>query len=160
MNLLLSSGRYCAVVFLFSVLTSLAWSPVPGHMMTRYAAAINPDTVWAEYPRPQLARPSWVNLNGLWNYAVTQKQTTPPAHWGGQILVPFPIESALSGVGQTLQPNQILWYEHQFHCPPAVYTQLSDVENEVNGILTYDRATVQKVNPDTLQPAVRKLYAP
>jgi beta-galactosidase/beta-glucuronidase len=117
MNLLPRTGRYGAVVFLFSVSTLLGWSPVPGRMMTRYAAAINPDTVWAEYPRPQLVRPAWVNLNGLWNYAVTQEQTTPPAHWGGQILVPFPIESALSGVGQPLQPNQILWYEHEFHCP-------------------------------------------
>jgi beta-galactosidase/beta-glucuronidase len=116
MNLLPRSGRYCAVVFLFSVSTLLGWSPVPGHIMTGYAAAISPDTVWPEYPRPQLVRPSWVNLNGLWNYAVTQEQTTQPAHWSGQILVPFPIESSLSGVGQALQPNQILWYEHQFHC--------------------------------------------
>jgi beta-galactosidase/beta-glucuronidase len=118
MNLLPRTGRYGAVVFLFSVSTLLGWSPVPGHMMTRYGAAINPDTVWPEYPRPQLVRPSWVNLNGLWNYAVAQEQTTQPAHGGGQILVPFPIESALSGVGQALQPNQILWYEHQFHCTP------------------------------------------
>jgi beta-galactosidase/beta-glucuronidase len=115
MNRLPRSGRYCAVVFLFSVSTLLGWSPVPGHMLTRYAAAINPDAVWSEYPRPQLVRPSWVNLNGLWNYAVTQEQTAQPAHWSGQILVPFPIESALSGVGRALQPNQILWYEHQFH---------------------------------------------
>jgi beta-galactosidase/beta-glucuronidase len=118
MNLLPRTGSYCAVGFLFSVSTLLGWSPAPGHLLTRYAAAINPDTVWPEYPRPQLVRPSWVNLNGLWNYAVTQEQTTQPAHWGSQILVPFPIESSLSGVGQALQPNQNLWYEHQFQCTP------------------------------------------
>src|SRR5258708_10386295 len=118
MNLLPRTGRCCAVVFLFSVSTLVGWSPVPGSMMPRCAAAMNPDRVWPEYPRPQLVRQSWVNWTGLWNYAVTQEQTTQPAHWGGQILVPFPIESALSGVGQPLQPNQILWYERQFHCPP------------------------------------------
>src|SRR5258708_3085793 len=118
MNLLPGTGRYGAVVFLFSVSTLLGWSPVPGRMMTRYAAALNPDTAWPEYPRAQWVRQSWVNLNGLWNYEVPQEQTTQPAHWGGQILVPFPIESALSGVGQALHPNQILWYERQFHCTP------------------------------------------
>ena len=62
-----------------------------------------------EYPRPQLVREGWLNLNGLWEYAFTE-QDALPAHWDGQILVPFSPEAALSGVGRTLQPGQTLWY--------------------------------------------------
>jgi beta-galactosidase/beta-glucuronidase len=86
--------------------------------MTKYAAAVDPNSVWPEYPRPQLVRSQWTNLNGLWNYAIENDQTTQPTQWSGQILVPFPLESSLSGVAQPLQPIQALWYERQFTLSP------------------------------------------
>jgi len=98
--------------------TAGGWAPVPGHIMTKYAAAVDPNSVWAEYPRPQLVRSQWTNLNGLWNYAIANDQTTEPTQWSGQILVPFPLESSLSGVAQALQPTQALWYERQFTLSP------------------------------------------
>lgn len=97
---------------------AFGWAPVPGHIMTKYAAAVDPNSVWAEYPRPQLVRSQWTNLNGLWNYAIANDQTTEPTQWSGQILVPFPLESSLSGVAQALQPTQALWYERQFTLSP------------------------------------------
>ncbi|HEX4200344.1 MAG TPA: hypothetical protein VHY59_02415, partial [Chthoniobacterales bacterium] len=93
---------------------AFAWAPVPGHMMTKYAASVNPNSVWLEYPRPQLVRPQWINLNGLWDYAVAPDQTNEPTHWEGQILVPFPLESSLSGICRPLRPEQALWYRRQF----------------------------------------------
>src|SRR5260370_20356008 len=97
---------------------AFAWTPVPGHIMTKYAATVDPNSAWPEYPRPQLVRSQWMNLNGLWNYTIDNDQTTQPTHWNGQILVPFPLESSLSGVAQALQPTQALWYERQFTLSP------------------------------------------
>src|SRR5260370_36836991 len=97
---------------------AFGWAPVPGHIMTKYAAAVYPNWVWTECPRSQLVRPQWTNLNGLWNYAIANDQTTEPTQWNGQILVPFPLESSLSGVAQPLQPTQALWYERQFTLSP------------------------------------------
>ncbi len=63
-----------------------------------------------EYPRPQMARAAWQNLNGWWDYAVTAKDARAPARWDGRILVPFPIESQLSGVRRAVGPAERLWY--------------------------------------------------
>jgi len=89
------------------------WKPAPVPIKTRWAAQVNPEKVLPEYPRPQLVRQSrpWWNLNGLWDYALAPKaQQEPPKAWAGQILVPFAIESSLSGVGKTVGPDQRLWY--------------------------------------------------
>lgn len=78
-------------------------------------------TVWNEYPRMQLRRDEWQCLNGLWDYAVTDQAIR--ADWDGrtpaqgQILVPFCIESALSGVGRTVQENEVIWYRRSFTVP-------------------------------------------
>ncbi len=69
-----------------------------------------------EYPRPQLVRDSYLNLNGRWRYAVT-RSTRQPVGWDGEILVPFSPESALSGVGRTVMPDEFLWYERTFTLP-------------------------------------------
>lgn len=69
-----------------------------------------------EYPRPQLARGSYLNLNGLWDYAITTS-ATPPQRWDGEILVPFPPESALSGVERIVRPNDHLWYRRTLQIP-------------------------------------------
>ncbi len=93
------------------------WAPKDGPLMTRWAADVKPDNVHAEYPRPQMVRSEWQNLNGLWDYAVRPKAEDRPAKFDGQILVPFPIESALSGVMQKVDENQRLWYRRTFEIP-------------------------------------------
>ena len=80
-------------------------------LMTAWGTGLDPDAVLQEYPRPQLMRKSYLNLNGYWEYAVTPAgQQHPPAEWDGQILVPFSPEAPLSGVNRQLQPDQALWY--------------------------------------------------
>ena len=76
----------------------MAWEPVPGHIMTRWVEGIDPAAPLPEYPRPQMVRPDWQNLNGLWEYIVTEKEAERPDSFEGTILVPFAIETALSGV--------------------------------------------------------------
>ena len=90
------------------------WKPVEGRIMTKWARQVTPDNAWDEYPRPLLQRENWTRLNGLWNYAMTAKDAAEPGNWAGEILVPYAPESALSGVGKTLEPNQALWYERGF----------------------------------------------
>ena len=95
-----------------------AWKPATGRLMTRFAAAVSPSSAWPEYPRPQLVRPDWQNLNGLWDYAVRAgSEVEAPSVFDGRILVPFPIESALSGVGRLVSPDQRLWYRTTFRIP-------------------------------------------
>lgn len=85
--------------------------------MTPWASQVSPENVHPEYPRPQMRREAWMNLNGLWQYAITGKNEEKPAKFKGKILVPFPVESALSGVIRPLQPDQQLWYWRTFHLP-------------------------------------------
>ena len=119
MDSLLRYWCSAAAMVFFTIWSALGWAPVAGHITTKYAAAVNPNSVWPEYPRPELVRSQWMNLNGLWNYAVADDQTTQPAHWSGEILVPFPLESSLSGVCQALQPTQALWYQRRFTLLPS-----------------------------------------
>ncbi|WDV46313.1 glycoside hydrolase family 2 TIM barrel-domain containing protein [Clostridiaceae bacterium M8S5] len=67
-----------------------------------------------EYPRPQMVRPKWINLNGLWEYAITPKDAQQPKEYDGTILVPFCIESLLSGVQKRLSNEEFLWYRRTF----------------------------------------------
>jgi hypothetical protein len=94
------------------------WKPAQGPLMTRWAKDVSPENAHAEYPRPQLVREQWQNLNGLWEYALADGEAAaPPAKYDGQILVPFPIESALSGVMKRVGPGQRLWYRRNFVAP-------------------------------------------
>ncbi|MEO1529859.1 MAG: sugar-binding domain-containing protein, partial [Planctomycetota bacterium] len=90
------------------------WRPVEGKMLTRWGRELTPEKVWSEYPRPGLVRASWTNLNGTWDYAVTSSSDDAPERFDGKILVPFAIESPLSGVGKLLEPDQVLWYRRSF----------------------------------------------
>jgi hypothetical protein len=72
---------------------------------------------WTEYPRPQLQRERWLNLNGLWDFAIAGPASAPPAAYAGKIRVPYPVESVLSGVGRTLKPDDRLWYRRSFDVP-------------------------------------------
>ncbi len=93
------------------------WSPVKGRIMTRWAADVRPGSVHPEYPRPQMRRGEWLNLNGLWEYAIRPKDEARPAVFDGRILVPFPVESALSGVGREVGAESRLWYRRTFRVP-------------------------------------------
>jgi beta-galactosidase/beta-glucuronidase len=93
------------------------WKPAESPLTTPWTAMVNPDHALPEYPRPQMARKDWTNLNGLWDYAIRPQQETTPAKYDGRILVPFAVESALSGVKQPLTPEQRLWYRRTFTAP-------------------------------------------
>ncbi len=84
--------------------------------MSRWAKNVTPKNVHREYPRPQMVRESWLNLNGLWQYAIGPKDASQPKA-DGQILVPFPVESALSGVGKIVGKENRLWYRRTFSLP-------------------------------------------
>jgi beta-galactosidase/beta-glucuronidase len=99
------------------------WQPVPGHLMTRWTKELRPENAWQEYPRPQMTRSEWLNLNGLWDYAIVSVDIEMVENYTGKILVPFPIESALSGVKRTLQPDERLFYRRNFSLPAAWYGQ-------------------------------------
>ena len=93
------------------------WKPAESTLMTRWAKDVSPDSVHPEYPRPQMVRKDWLNLNGLWEYAICAKDDPQPKEFDGKILVPFPVESALSGVKKTVTPDDRLWYRRTFAVP-------------------------------------------
>lgn len=98
---------------------SAQWSPAGNRIQTKWAEELNPAQVLPEYPRPQMERPDWMNLNGLWQYAVIPKDAALPEQFEGEILVPFAIESSLSGVGRRLGENSELVYQRTFSVPSA-----------------------------------------
>ncbi len=94
------------------------WKPAGGRLLTPWAEKVSPENVHPEYPRPQMVRPHWMNLNGLWQLAIAQANDPVPTgkQLPERILVPFPVESALSGV---MKPADYLWYRRTFHVPAA-----------------------------------------
>ncbi len=110
-----------ASMFTALALSSAAqdWKPVPGKMMTEWGEKVTVANAWAEYPRPGFVRERWQNLNGLWDYAVRPRTATQPAQFDGKILVPFAVESALSGVGRPVTPTDRVWYRRSFTVPAA-----------------------------------------
>ncbi|MCW3467248.1 glycoside hydrolase family 2 protein [Chitinophaga nivalis] len=93
------------------------WQIQPVTIQTRWAKEVSPSNALPAYPRPQMVRSKWENLNGLWEYAVTTKDKSRPDNYEGKILVPYPIESALSGVKKSLLPTQLLWYKKNIPKP-------------------------------------------
>ena len=96
--------------------TDTTWAPRGNHIKTRWAAQVDPACPLPEYPRPLMQRGDWVNLNGLWDYAITDAKGTP-SEFEGEILVPFCIESSLSGVMRPLEPGKALWYKKEITIP-------------------------------------------
>ena len=90
------------------------WKPADGPLTTPWTGEVDAAHPLPEYPRPQMVRPQWVNLNGLWDYAIRPKAEDRPAKFDGRILVPYPVESALSGVKRPLTPGERLWYRTAF----------------------------------------------
>ena len=94
-----------------------AWQPAGDKIKTAWADKVDPACPLPEYPRPTLVRPEWRNLNGLWNYAIRPADAPQPELFDGKILVPYPLESSLSGVQRRLAENEVLWYERRFTVP-------------------------------------------
>ena len=95
------------------------WKPVGDKIKTPWAEQVNPANVLPEYPRPQLERGDWQNLNGEWEYAIKPVGDVEPATFDGKILVPFAVESSLSGVQKEVGENSELWYKRTFSVPSA-----------------------------------------
>jgi beta-galactosidase/beta-glucuronidase len=93
------------------------WKPAGDRIMTEWAENIQPESVLDAYPRPIMERSEWKNLNGLWNYSISPRHLPQPRAHDGQILVPFPVESSLSGVERTVGEENVLWYEREFNVP-------------------------------------------
>ena len=84
---------------------------------TEWGKKVTKDNVWSQYPRPMMKRSEWKNLNGEWDYAILPKGAASPSSFDGKILVPFAVESALSGVGRTVGDKNELWYSRLFTVP-------------------------------------------
>ena len=88
----------------YTSLRAQQWAVVPGKIKTPWADSVNPAAPHPEYPRPQMVRGRWMNLNGLWNYSILPRSGEAiPQNFQGRILVPFAVESALSGVGKRVK---------------------------------------------------------
>src|ERR1035441_6161173 len=92
------------------------WQPAAGPLKRRWAKDVSPEKALPEYPRPQMVRRDWLNLNGLWDFAITSKDAKR-ATFQTQILVPFPVESALSGVMHPVSENDRICYRRTFEVP-------------------------------------------
>jgi len=88
-----------------------------GSLMTQWTENISADGVYPEYPRPQMVRQHWLNLNGLWEYAICPRDMAVPEAFDGTILVPYPVESVLSGVNKRVGRDNRLWYRRRFSVP-------------------------------------------
>ena len=112
--------KYNALILLamlFSTAVIKRYAPAGDRIKTDWASQVSPSNVLPEYPRPLMVRPDWQNLNGLWQYAITPKGEKTPSTYDGDILVPFCIESSLSGVQKTVGQDSALWYERTFSIP-------------------------------------------
>lgn len=110
------------------------------NLLTPWGEKLDKNNVLPEYPRPQFARDSYINLNGVWQYAILPQGETLK-NYDGEILVPFSPESILSGVNRTLEPDQKLYYKREFTLP--------DGFNKGRVLLNFgavDYQTVVKVN--------------
>ncbi|MFJ3197809.1 AbfB domain-containing protein [Streptomyces griseoviridis] len=93
------------------------WTPRPAPQTTPWTDQVSVDHPLPDYPRPQLVRPDWANLNGIWEFAVTARGAAQPATFGERIRVPFVPESALSGIQRRITANDRLWYKRTFTVP-------------------------------------------
>ncbi len=122
------TSRFISILLLLLILQACApdkpdntqWNIADNQLLTDWAQDVSPANALPEYPRPQLVREEWINLNGLWEYSITDTAEGIPEDWKGHILVPYAIESALSGVGQKVGTANRLWYRRTFNLPGAV----------------------------------------
>ena len=95
------------------------WNPAGDKIKTNWAETLDPNHVLPEYPRPIMERAEWTNLNGLWDYAILPIGQSEPQQFDGKILVPFAVESSLSGVQKDLGKDNELWYKRTFTVPSS-----------------------------------------
>ncbi len=109
---------------------------------TPWSDSVSVDHPWPEYPRPQMVRDEWMNLNGLWDYGIRLRYQEIPRRWDGKIRVPFPVESCLSGVKKSVSAKEVIWYHRRFTLPAGwqgkrilLHVEASDWETKlwVNG---------------------------
>ena len=113
--------NFLTILFVLALCSSTfaQWKPAGDKIKTSWGEQLDPKNVLPEYPRPIMERSDWKNLNGLWKYAITPKGTPAPAAYQGDILVPFAVESSLSGVGKMINEKEELWYQRTFDVPSA-----------------------------------------
>ena len=113
--------NFLTILFVLALCSSTfaQWKPAGDKIKTSWGEQLDPKNVLPEYPRPIMERSDWKNLNGLWKYAITPKGTPAPAAYQGDILVPFAVESSLSGVGKMINEKEELWYQRTFDIPSA-----------------------------------------
>lgn len=115
MNFKMIAAGVAALLLTCSV-SAEEWKAAGDAIKTKWAEKVDPSAPLPEYPRPQMVRSQWVNLNGLWDYAITPAEAEDFSA-EGKILVPFAVESSLSGVGRKVGKDQALWYERSFDLP-------------------------------------------
>lgn len=111
--LLLCGALLCAFA------SQAQWQPAGDKIKTEWSETVNPKQVLPEYPRPQMVRGEWSNLNGEWEYAIRAKGGVEPTAYDGNILVPFAVESSLSGVQKIVGTDNELWYKRTFDIPSS-----------------------------------------
>lgn len=109
--------RLILLLISFSTTIMAQWSPAGDKIKTKWATTINVEEVLSEYPRPIMERNEWVNLNGLWDYKIQPVGGSVPTTFDGEILVPFAVESSLSGVMKEVGKDNELWYQTTFQSP-------------------------------------------
>jgi beta-galactosidase/beta-glucuronidase len=111
--------KFISIVFCTCAiyLNAQTWQPSGDRISTSWAEEVDPTDPLPEYPRPQMKRAQWLNLNGLWDYAILEKDKKMPDSYQGKILVPFCIESSLSGVQKRVGEKHELWYSRKFSVP-------------------------------------------
>ena len=110
----------CSLLLLFAEpCPAQAWQKTEGKISTPWAEQVNSTSPLPEYPRPQMVRKNWLNLNGLWSYSILPLSGKAPSAYEGKILVPFAIESSLSGVGKSVGKENRLWYHREVSLPPS-----------------------------------------
>ena len=116
--------RACFLFFLsICLLTSgllaqkISYTPPEFRLTTEWSMNVNPDLPHQEYPRPGMVRNDWKSLNGRWYFELTNKDDGIPPQFRREIIVPFPVESALSGIQQEVKPDQKIWYKRTFFIP-------------------------------------------
>jgi beta-galactosidase/beta-glucuronidase len=103
-----------ALTILYTCSIAQPWKPSGDKIKTTWTEKVDPNNPLPEYPRPQMVREQWQNLNGLWDYAILPQGRTIPEKFDGKILVPYPVESSLSGVQKRVGEKSELWYQRNF----------------------------------------------
>lgn len=108
---------FLSCLSILPIAAQTAWQIKDGNILTKWSAEVNPENVLQEYPRPQMRRNQWFSLNGLWDYNILPANQSRNLSFDNQILVPFALESALSGVKKRVSAKEKIWYQRRFEIP-------------------------------------------